>query len=162
MNVRRPPLIDVGARAGALALDDNLHRPQIGSEYHVVGARAYEYLAVDKCLEGVPCHLRVIGGNDEGMPPVFPLEVFRLEKFAARHENAISVRDVDAAIEHWKWQPTPVFLPGESQGQGSLVGCRLWGRTESDIRRGGLRSWTAAGSPKTTAPAPVRHRTARP
>ena len=35
---------------------------------------------------------------------------------------------------HWrrKWQPTPVFLPGESQGQRSLVGGRLWGRTESD------------------------------
>ena len=35
---------------------------------------------------------------------------------------------------HWrrKWQPTPVFLPRESQGQRSLVGCRLWGRTESD------------------------------
>ena len=31
-----------------------------------------------------------------------------------------------------KWQPTPVFLPGESQGWGSLVGCRLRGRTESD------------------------------
>ena len=31
-----------------------------------------------------------------------------------------------------KWQPTPVFLPGESQGWGSLVGCRLWGHTESD------------------------------
>ena len=31
-----------------------------------------------------------------------------------------------------KWQPTPVFLPGESQGQGSLVGCCLWGLTESD------------------------------
>ena len=31
-----------------------------------------------------------------------------------------------------KWQPTPVFLPGESQGPGSLVGCRLWGCTESD------------------------------
>ena len=31
-----------------------------------------------------------------------------------------------------EWQPTPVFLPGESQGQGSLVGCRLWGHTESD------------------------------
>ena len=26
--------------------------------------------------------------------------------------------------------PTPVFLPGESQGQGSLVGCRVWGRTD--------------------------------
>ena len=35
---------------------------------------------------------------------------------------------------HWrkKWQPTLVFLPGESQGRGSLVGCHLWGRTESD------------------------------
>ena len=35
---------------------------------------------------------------------------------------------------HWrrKWQPTPVFFPGESQGRGSLVGWRLWGRTESD------------------------------
>ena len=31
-----------------------------------------------------------------------------------------------------KWQPTPVFLPGECQGWGSLVGCRLWGCTESD------------------------------
>ena len=31
-----------------------------------------------------------------------------------------------------KWQLIPVFLPGESQGQRSLVGCRLWGRTESD------------------------------
>ena len=36
---------------------------------------------------------------------------------------------------HWrrKWQPTPVFLPGESLGRWSLVGCRLWGRTESDM-----------------------------
>ena len=36
---------------------------------------------------------------------------------------------------HWgrKWQPTAVFLPGESQGRGSLVGCRLWGLTESDM-----------------------------
>ena len=31
-----------------------------------------------------------------------------------------------------KWHPTPVFLPGESQEWRSLVGCRLWGRTESD------------------------------
>ena len=35
---------------------------------------------------------------------------------------------------HWrrKWQPTPVFLRGESQGRGSPVGCRLWSRTELD------------------------------
>ena len=32
-------------------------------------------------------------------------------------------------LTHWrrKWQPTPVFLPGESQGRRNLVGCRLWG-----------------------------------
>ena len=37
-------------------------------------------------------------------------------------------------LMHWrrKWQPTPVFLPGESQGRGNLVGGRLWGHTESD------------------------------
>ena len=36
---------------------------------------------------------------------------------------------------HWrrKWQPTPVFLPGESQGWGNWVGCRLWNHTESDM-----------------------------
>ena len=35
---------------------------------------------------------------------------------------------------HWrrKWEPTPVFLPRESQGQRSLVGCCLWDHTESD------------------------------
>ena len=31
-----------------------------------------------------------------------------------------------------QWHPTPVPLSGESQGHGSLVGCHLWGRTESD------------------------------
>ena len=39
---------------------------------------------------------------------------------------------------HWrrKWQPTPVFLPEESQGRGSLMGCHLWGHTESDTTEG--------------------------
>ena len=33
---------------------------------------------------------------------------------------------------HWRrqWQPAPVFLPGEFQGWGSLVGCHLWGHSE--------------------------------
>ena len=41
----------------------------------------------------------------------------------------------DFTFTHWrrKWQRTAVLLPGESQGWGSLVGCRLWGRTESDM-----------------------------
>ena len=36
---------------------------------------------------------------------------------------------------HWrrKWQPTLVFLSGESQGLGSLVGCHQWGCTGSDM-----------------------------
>ena len=43
--------------------------------------------------------------------------------------------DFPFTFMHWgrKWPPTPVFLLGETQGRGSLVGCRLWGRTESDM-----------------------------
>ena len=32
-----------------------------------------------------------------------------------------------------KWQPTPVFLPGKSHGQRSLVGYSPWGHKESDM-----------------------------
>ena len=38
-----------------------------------------------------------------------------------------------------KWQPSQVFLPGESQRRGSLVGCCLWGRTESDMTEATLQ-----------------------
>ena len=34
-------------------------------------------------------------------------------------------------LQRRQWQPTPVLLPGKSHGQRSLVGCHLWGRTES-------------------------------
>ena len=57
--------------------------------------------------------------------------------WAAVHGVAKSqtwLSDFTFTFMHWrrKWQPTPVFLPGESQGQGSLVGCCLWGCRESD------------------------------
>ena len=32
-----------------------------------------------------------------------------------------------------QWHSTPVLLPGKSHGQKSLVGCSLWGRSESDM-----------------------------
>ena len=55
------------------------------------------------------------------------------------NQQKISVKERPGSLSlflfmHWrrKWQPTPVFLPGESQGWGSLVGRRLWGHTESD------------------------------
>ena len=43
--------------------------------------------------------------------------------------------DFTFTFTHWrrKWQPTTVFLPGEAQGRESLLGCHLWGRTESDM-----------------------------
>ena len=50
-----------------------------------------------------------------------------------RHNWATSLSLFTFMHSRRTWQPTPVFLPGESQGQRSLVGCRLWGHTESDM-----------------------------
>ena len=62
-------------------------------------------------------------------------QVFRQslgERSRVRHDWATSLSLF--TFMHWrrKRQPTPVFLPGESQGQRSLVGGRLWGHAESD------------------------------
>ena len=48
------------------------------------------------------------------------------------HDRAASLSLFTFMYWRRKWQPTPVLLPGESQGRGSLVGCRLRGRTELD------------------------------
>ena len=48
------------------------------------------------------------------------------------HDGATSLSLFTSMRRRRKWQPAPVFLPGESQGRGSLVGCHLWGRTELD------------------------------
>ena len=48
------------------------------------------------------------------------------------HDQVTSVSLFAFMLWRRKWQPTPVFLPGESQGRGSLVGCHLWAHTESD------------------------------
>ena len=49
-------------------------------------------------------------------------------------KSRTQLNDFTFTFMHWrrKWQPTPVFLPGETQGRWSPVGCCLWGRTESD------------------------------
>ena len=54
--------------------------------------------------------------------------------------NAGDIRDTDSIPgleDPWrrKWQPTPVFLPGESHGQGSLAGYSPWGQEESDTTK---------------------------
>ena len=59
----------------------------------------------------------------------------RLQSMGSRRVRPDSATSLSLfTFMHWrrKWQPTPVFLPRESRGRGSLVGCRLWGRTESD------------------------------
>ena len=59
----------------------------------------------------------------------------RLQSMGSRrveHDWATSLSLFTFMHQRRKWQPTPVFLPGESQGQGSLVGCHLWSCTESD------------------------------
>ena len=53
----------------------------------------------------------------------------------AGHDWATSLSLFTFMHWRWKWQPIPVFLSGESQGRGSLVGCRLWGRTELDMTK---------------------------
>ena len=61
-----------------------------------------------------------------------PGRVQSMGSLRVRHDWATSLSLF--TFMHWrrKWQPTPVFLPGESQGWWSLVGCCLWGCTESD------------------------------
>ena len=46
--------------------------------------------------------------------------------------NYCTIALISHASRRRQWQHTPAFLPGESQGQGSLVGCHLWGHTELD------------------------------
>ena len=55
---------------------------------------------------------------------------------------------------HWrrKWQPTLVFLPGESQGRWSLVGCHLWGHTELDTTEATQRLQVSLTLKLTTLP----------
>ena len=60
----------------------------------------------------------------------FTFHFHALEKEMATHSSVLAWRI--PGMGRRKWQPTPGFLPGESQGRGSLVVCRLWGRIESD------------------------------
>ena len=62
-------------------------------------------------------------------------EAGRLQSMGSLRVGRNSVTSLSLfTFMHWrrKWQPTPVFLLGESQGWWSLVGCHLWGHTESD------------------------------
>ena len=61
-----------------------------------------------------------------------PGELQSMGSLRVRHDGVTSLLLFTFMPWRRKWQPTPVFLPGESQGRGSLVGCSLWVRIESD------------------------------
>ena len=67
-----------------------------------------------------------------------------IESHRVRHDSS----DLACMPMHGrrKWQPTPVFLPRESQGQRSLVGCCLQGRTESDTTEATQQQQQSHGS----------------
>ena len=75
--------------------------------------------------------------SEEGVG--YPLPYSWASFVAKLVENPPAIWDTWVQSLVWKipcireWLPTPVFWPGESQAWGSLVGCRLWGRTESDM-----------------------------
>ena len=76
--------------------------------------------------------LRLMRNNVEaeeysGQVPLIQL-ILTVSKLSNLSEFSVSL------FANWRrqWQPTPVLLPGKSQGWGSLLGCRLWGCTESD------------------------------
>ena len=85
-------------------------------------------LLIGKCGEGngTPLQYSCLENPMDG--GAWKAAVHGVEKSRTR------LSDFTFTFMHWsrKWQPTPVFLPGESQGRGSLVSRRLWGRTESD------------------------------
>ena len=57
-----------------------------------------------------------------------------VKNLPAMQETRVQFLGQEDPLER-KWQPTPVFLPGESHGQRSLVGYSPWGCTESDTTK---------------------------
>ena len=81
----------------------------------------------------------VVGSRNFGEDNDTPLQYSCLENPMVEEPGGLQ------SMGSWrKWQPTPVFLPGASQGWGSLVGCHLWGRTESDMTLAAVAARTFA------------------
>ena len=120
-----------------------VHSVNFFNNYQTVVFHSFTQLAFIAITEMSNLHrYQQVTGKGNGTP----LQYFCLEspmdggaRWAAVHGVARVRHDWATSLSfftftHWrrKWQPTPVFLPEESQGRGSLVGCCLWGHTESD------------------------------
>jgi len=62
-----------------------------------------------------------------------PVRLQSMGSLSVGHDWATSLSLFTLMQWRRKWQPILVFLPGESQGWRSLIGCSPWGRTESDM-----------------------------
>ena len=118
-----------------------------GSSFHGIfqarvlewGAIAFSMTSLDRILKSRDITLWTkvyIGKAMDFLVVMYGCESWTIKKDECRRIDAFEVWTSLSVFTfmHWrrKWQPTPVFLPGESQGRGSLVRCCLWGRTESD------------------------------
>ena len=84
----------------------------------------------------------ILIGDDQAHKQLPPTLFLRLLQLASACTDRYEPWDQDSLVavaQHhlkvpWRgaWQPTPVFLPGESHGQRSLAGYCPWGRTELD------------------------------
>ena len=95
--------------------------PFISFSSLIAGVRTSRTVLNNSSESGHPCLVPDLRGNAFSFSPLRIM-------FAV----GLSYMAFTILLRRRKWQPTPVFLPGEYQGWGSLVGCRLWGRTESD------------------------------
>ena len=68
----------------------------------------------------------------KGLGSLKSLVAQRLKRLPAMRETGVQSLSWEDPLGRRKWQPTPVFLPGESHGGKSLVGYSPWGHKESD------------------------------
>ena len=91
-----------------------------------------KYKLVQALQESIWQYLLNIIREGNGNPLQYSCLENPMESLRVGNDRATSLSVFTFMYWRRKWQPTPVFLPGESQGRGSLVGCRLWGHTELD------------------------------
>ena len=125
----------VGAGTGYRGLSPSPVLLKVGGRFQWMALGA---TTVNKLRSQVPCELLCAPGSvlllfckllhqDNGLPRWHSGKELACQ--CRRHRSNPWVGKIPWRRE---WLPIAVFLPGESQGRGSLVGCCLWGRTELD------------------------------
>ena len=142
----RSPGVGIGNLLQYSCLENSLDRGTWWATYSSRGCKRVRHDCVHSCMHGDQRKIRICYKEEveKAMSPHSSTLAWKIPwveepgglqsmgSLRVRHDWATSLSLF--TFMHWrrKWQPTPVFLPGESQGWGSLVGCRLWGHTESD------------------------------